>query len=72
MELKQINKKIKCDVPGCKHIAEYGFVFKKSFLPGNFYLCKECLNEMYSAMGKHVVPQAIEHVYKKSSKGSKK
>jgi len=67
MELKQTQKKIKCDVPACKNVCTYCFEFKKHFVAGNFYVCKTCLNQMYTAMGKELVPQSIKHIYKKNN-----
>ena len=67
MELNKTNKKIVCDILGCKNMADYNFEFKKSIFGSNMYVCKDCLKKMYELMAKEFVPASIKNVYKKSS-----
>lgn len=69
MELRKITKKIKCDFHGCKNLSDYDLVFKKQIIGGTFHFCKECLNQMYSVIGKEVVPQSVKNIYRKKDKG---
>lgn len=67
MELLKTDKKLKCDVAGCKNMCDYSFVFRKNLFHTNMYVCKTCLNEMYKQIGKHIVPTSISNVYKKKN-----
>ncbi len=69
MQLSKTTKQIRCNVLGCFNLAEYNMALKKSFLnSGAMYFCKNCLNQMYSSIGKVVIPQSVKSVYKKNSK----
>lgn len=71
MELKKNERKMKCDIAGCKNISDYVFEFKKQFLAGNMYVCKNCMQQMYGLMGKELVPPSIKNVYKKNNEVEK-
>jgi hypothetical protein len=65
MELKKTEKKIKCDVAGCKNMANYCLSIKKNFLLGNMYFCLNCLNNFYKVIGCVLTPPSIKNIYKK-------
>lgn len=65
MNLVDCKIKIKCDMPNCKNFADVkieneGFV--KSI---GLYLCKDCMNELYSTIGKHIVPKSPDNMLNK-------
>ncbi len=69
MEIEKVRMNIKCDGSGCKNLATYTILNKKFVFDSSIHLCDACLNELYSIIGKIVVPKNIEPIYK--SKGVK-
>lgn len=53
--IQKITAKVRCDVLGCKNVAEY-FVPSKG-LRGKFFLCSDCLNKIRQAE-KSAVPKS--------------
>lgn len=64
MEVKVDGVKGKC--VGCKADAKYEIVLKKSLL-GGVYLCENCMREIYSEIGKILVPKSPENIIKKKA-----
>ena len=58
MIVSQNNKKVKCDISGCGNIAEYVIEYKRGFKSSGLYMCKSCMEDMYSAIGKCIVPKS--------------
>lgn len=65
MILEKINTKVKCDASGCNNFSVYKIVNKRFVFNGNYYLCKECMNELYGLIGKEITPKSPEPIYKK-------
>ena len=65
MKLEKIDAKVKCDASGCNNLSEYRIVNKKLVFFGSFYLCKNCLNELYNIVGSVVVPKSPQPIFKK-------
>jgi len=75
MELIKLNVKARCDMGLCKNIAEYSISSSgaKAHLPwrreaGGTYICRECLNELYAAIGRVLVPKSPDNIIKKAVK----
>ena len=65
MKLVEVNMKIKCDMPNCKNMA-VNKVIKPGFLKNaGLFLCKECIKEMYSAIGSCIVPKSPSNMLNK-------
>lgn len=63
MEINLCTQKIKCDTYGCKNLADYTLKFKKLFGTSTHY-CKECLTEMYTEIGKQLIPKPATTPFK--------
>lgn len=65
MELEKTNVVMRCDIPGCRNKADYALRAHKVFRVGNLYFCEDCLRDLYSQIGKFLVPKSISNVNKK-------
>lgn len=68
MNVEQTKIKIKCSASGCNNQSEYTIVNKKFVFDGNFYLCQNCMKELYTLLGGVLVPKSPNPIYKKRSK----
>jgi len=69
MKIVDVNYKIKCDIPNCKELACVK-VEKSGFLKtAGFYLCKECMVELYKELGSRIVPKSPDNMLNKKIKG---
>ena len=67
MNIKNVNYKVKCEMPNCKQIANVK-IEKAGFLKfSGLYLCKDCLNELYQTLAKRIVPKSPENMLNKKS-----
>ena len=65
MEIKSCNYKTKCDMGGCKNLADFSVVrHEKSILN----ICKNCKDELYDVLGKITTPKSIPAPFKKQKK----
>lgn len=71
MIVERAKVKVKCDASGCNNLCDYVIVNKKFVFDGSVYLCANCFNELYSEMGKFVIPKNIKPIYKKGVKNGK-
>ena len=62
MKLEEVAYKVKCDMPGCKNISAYSITNKHFVISTNMYLCKDCMKELYSAIGKILVPKSPKNI----------
>lgn len=65
MEIEKVKTKVKCDVSGCGKLSDYRIINKRFVFDGNFYLCNECLGDLYGLIGKHVIPKSPKPIFKK-------
>lgn len=54
MQIRNNTKIAACLNEGCGKIANYQFVFSKK----TFCICKSCLNNLYSCIGKILIPKS--------------
>lgn len=67
MRIKEVNYKIKCEMPNCKQLASIK-IEKSGFLKfSGLYLCKDCLNELYQELAKRIVPKSPDNMLNKKS-----
>ena len=64
MEIKKTNVKIKCDMAGCKNIADY-CIENSENSRYNFNVCTTCLKELDKQFSKVLTPKSIKSVYQK-------
>ncbi len=64
MELSKAKRGVKCRVGGCKKSAKFTVKLAAMGIMSTFHLCEGCLNELYSALGRAVVPKCREMVKK--------
>ena len=75
MELVKLNVKVRCDLGLCKNNAQYAASPEVSGprLPwrkeaGGLYLCRSCMEKLYEAIGKEIVPKSPDSLIKKAEK----
>ena len=66
MEIKSCNLKTKCDIGGCKNLAEYSVVSTENKSVLN--LCSNCVKQLYTALAKVNTPKSIPAPFKKQKK----
>lgn len=72
MDIKKLNNvKVKCDFVGCNHLADYSIDLKRGLFAGTTDICNTCLNELYSLVGKYIVPQSPPNFIKKKESVNK-
>lgn len=72
MQINNCQIKTKCDVFGCKNMAQYS-LNNKNEKKSCLNICESCANSLYNAIGTIVVPQSIPSPYKTQRKiGAKK
>ncbi len=65
MEIKNCLFKTKCDILGCKNLADYQILNNgKSTLN----TCKNCTKNLYDALGKIFIPKPVTPPFKKQKK----
>ncbi len=65
MEIKECIYKTKCDLGGCKNLADYTIIRQqKSILS----ICKDCIKEFSEVSRTVFVPKSIPAPYKKQKK----
>ncbi len=79
MELVKLNVKAKCDLGTCRNVAAY---VVSPELPGprlpwrreaaGIYLCRECLEKLYEAIGRELIPKSPDSLIKKAEKRREK
>ena len=72
MTVEKAKQKIKCDASSCKNVADYCILNKKFIFDGSFYLCTQCMQQLYAEIGKFIVPKNIKPLYKKGAKDEQK
>ena len=71
MELMKLNVKARCDMHLCRNLAEYristGSRIARLF-GGGLYLCRACIEKLYAAIGKEIVPKSPDNLIRKAVK----
>lgn len=67
MEIKSCSYKTKCDLGGCKNLAEYS-IFNKNETKSSLNICQDCSKELFSVLGKINVPKSIPAPFKNQKK----
>lgn len=65
MIIEPTNLNIKCDMMGCKNKADYAIYNRKPYKIPDMHFCKDCLDNIYSAISKLRAPKSPENIMKK-------
>lgn len=72
MKLIKQTRRIKCDVGGCKNLAEFTLSKEGANPKGNVNLCKDCMQKMYELFAQELVPTSPANILGSKSKRSVK
>ncbi len=70
MEIKNLTAKIKCDLSGCKNVANYSVVTSDNS-KHNLNICNSCLQELHNVISKQITPKSIKNIYQKGETNGK-
>ena len=65
MKIQDLNYRVKCDMPNCNNEAIIKIQKSGFFKSAGLFLCKECMNELYSDLGARIVPKSLDHMLNK-------
>lgn len=68
MKLIKSTRKIRCEMGVCRKLADYTIAMDRVGIKSNIHVCKDCLGELYSLIGEHVIPKSIETAACQSAK----
>lgn len=58
MKLTDCNIKLRCEMPNCKEMAQFKLMKTGFIKNAGLFLCKDCVKEMYKAIGECIVPKS--------------
>jgi len=61
MELIKTRYKIRCEMGGCKSVADYTVKTARMGIRAHLHMCSKCLHSLYELMAKEIVPKPIEN-----------
>lgn len=67
MKVKDCSYKTKCEINGCKNLADFSIHLKQDAKAG-INICKDCSNKLYSCLGEIVIPKSIPAPFKNQKK----
>lgn len=67
MEITDCKIKTKCEINGCKNLADFAFVKENNTKVG-ICICKSCAKELYENVAKLFVPKSIPAPFKSTKK----
>lgn len=70
MKLYSQTRRIKCDVCGCKNLAEYTVSKSGANPKTNLNLCKSCMQELHLLFAKEIVPESPSNILSGKRKGA--
>lgn len=72
MELMKLSVKARCDMHLCRNLATYriasGGGLSRVGIGGGLYFCRDCLENLYAAIAKEIVPKSPDNLIKKAVK----
>ena len=68
MILDEVNYTIKCVVPGCHNLGKYLIKNDDIQESSKICLCEKCGKEIYSLLGKKLVPKSPKNILNKTIK----
>ena len=67
MKLNKINYKIKCDMSGCKNLAQYAIQTGGIFVY-DLNICEVCMQSLYKCIGEVLVPKSPVNIMNTKAK----
>ena len=71
MNLKELSGKVRCDMPNCKNIASYKIEKEGFFRGSGFFVCKDCMEEMYKLFATKITPKSPNNMLNRKIKINK-
>ena len=68
MKIVNIEKRIRCEMPNCKNMAEIRVEKEGFFGSSGFCICNECMKDMYLCFSKIIVPKSPNNMLNKKVK----
>lgn len=68
MKIISISIKVKCDIAGCKQLANYCVQSKGFFADKNLYICDGCMKKLHNWYSKKIVPKSPNNFLNKNKK----
>lgn len=68
MKLTKIDRRVKCDLGGCKNIAEYEIIHPHGSGRNRLYVCRDCMLSMYKLFASEIVPESPKTVFSSGKK----
>ena len=65
MKIQDVGYKVNCDIPNCRNEANIKIQKNGFFKSAGLFLCKDCMNELYSELGLRIVPKSIDNMLNK-------
>ena len=65
MKIHDVAYRVSCDMPNCNNEAIIKIQKNGFFKSAGMFLCKECMNELYTELGERIVPKSIENMLNK-------
>lgn len=65
MIIKELNRKIRCEMPNCKNLATKKIEKSGFFSNVGLCLCNECINDLYKCLSTEIVPKSPENMLNK-------
>ncbi len=65
MKIVEQENKVRCDVAGCKNLAEYSIVGEGGNKSQYINVCKDCLQEIHRECSKIFVPKSPTNIFNK-------
>lgn len=65
MILKKTDKKIVCDLMGCKNKASYVLKKEDALFNNSLFICEHCLKKMNELFSKELTPKSIKNIYRR-------
>ena len=65
MKIQDVGYRVSCDIPNCRNEAHIKIEKGGFFKSAGLYLCKECMNDLYSELGSRLVPKSIDNMLNK-------
>ena len=68
MNIKDVTRKVKCDMPNCKKMASVKIEKEGFFKAMGIFLCKECMEDLYKQIAQKITPKSPNNMLNKKIK----
>ena len=68
MVLDEVTYVVKCIIPGCRNNSKYLIKNEEIKVPSKICICEKCGKEIYSLLGKKIVPKSPKNILNKTIK----